>query len=220
MGKFKAIIFDMDGLLVDSMKHWINLDEGYFAGLDMKLQPEHIQYMTGRSMKENIAWLIKKFNLPDSIEDLVTDRMGRQNSIYTELCEPMPGVENLLQFIQKKGVKQAIATGAPPFGIDCVVDRFKWREYFSALISAEHVDHVGKPDPRVYLHVADVLKVNPNDCLVFEDAENGVTSAKGAGMTCIAVPDERWSFGNFSQADLIVDTLADEKIYNFLEKSI
>ena len=98
-----------------------------------------------------------------------------------------------------------------------MVERFGWQDHFDELVSPDHVGGVGKPDPRIYLHTADLLKVNPADCVVLEDAENGVVAAKKAGMKCIAVLDKRWSFGNFDMADLTVESLEDGRVYKFLK---
>jgi len=114
-------------------------------------------------------------------------------------------------------VRQAIATGAPKLAADKLVNRFGCQDYFEKIVSVECTGLPGKPDPGVFLHAAKVLVVEPEHCVVFEDAQNGVLAAKAAGMRCIAVPDARWSFGDFSQADLIVDSLADERVMKFLD---
>jgi len=216
MSKFKAIIFDMDGILVDSMLHWLRLDEEFFQELEIELTPEIIKNFTGKSIRENMTWLKNRCDLDKSVGELCEDRELWIKTIYDELTEVMPGTEQLIKKIHNTDLKQAIASGAPMTAINKVVNRFKWGEYFDELVSADHVDHVGKPDPGIYLYTASALKVQPEECLVFEDAENGVAAAKAAGMKCIAVPDERWSVGDFSGADLIVNSLADDEVTNFL----
>ena len=98
-----------------------------------------------------------------------------------------------------------------------VVDRFIFSDHIDEIVSADHVGHIGKPDPIIFLHTAEKLGIKPEHCVVFEDAENGVTAAKRAGMKCVAVLDSRWSFGDFSQADLVVDSLEDQAVYKFLD---
>ncbi|MFH1291845.1 MAG: HAD family phosphatase [bacterium] len=216
MNKFKAVIYDMDGLLVDSMIHWIELDKELFSQIDFELTEDTIKYLTGRSVEEGMAWLKEKFNIDQPIDDLFVFRNKRIEELYQKKTKIMPGVVDLIRNIKKEKIKQAIASGAPLDSVKLVVGRFGWHEYFDELVSADHVNFVGKPDPRIYLYTAERLQVKPEDCLVFEDAENGVVSAKRAGMTCIAVPDKRWSFGDFSQADLVVDSLEDKKISKYL----
>lgn len=215
MSNIKSVIFDMDGLLVDSMAHWLELDRYIFKECGLELTQDMIQHMTGRSEKENISWLKVEHGL-DLSEHYLGQRRTMVDDIYNNKTQPMPGVLNLLNRIAKSSYKQAIASGAPLRSVKTVVDRFGWQDNFSALVSAEDVGHVGKPDPSVFLYTAEKLGIDPKDCVVFEDAENGVVAAKRAGMKCIAVPDSRWSFGVFDEADLVVDSLENEEIYKFL----
>ncbi|MBD3310993.1 MAG: HAD-IA family hydrolase [Candidatus Magasanikbacteria bacterium] len=214
--KFKAVLFDMDGLLIDSMYHWLEIDKKFFTEKGVELTPEMVKYFTGRSLKENILWMKEKFGWEDSVETMVYMRKDLTNAIYSDHSQIMPGADDLIRRVAKTNIKQAIASGATEDWINIIVDRFKWREHFDGLISVEHVEHKGKPAPDVYLHAAEKLEINPNDCVVFEDAENGVLSAKAAGMHCVAVPDERWSFGDFSKADLVINSLEDERIDKLL----
>ena len=128
----------------------------------------------------------------------------------------MPGAEAVLKKIKEKQLKLAIASGSPLYRIEKILDRFSWREYFQQLVSVEHVDDRGKPDPAVYSHTASLLQVSPSECVVIEDAQNGVEAALLAGMSCVAIPDARWSHGNLSAADVIVKSLEDEKLFKFL----
>lgn len=218
MSKFKAVIFDMDGLLIDSMAYWLKLDKQFFAGLGLEFDNEIIRYLTGRSVIENVRYLITKFNLSQTEEEIMEKRSGRFIKVYKNECSAMPGAETLLRLLKDKGgCRQAIASGAPLDCIKIVVNRFNWQGYFEHLISADHVNQIGKPDPAIYVYAARQLGLAPGECTVFEDAENGVIAAKQAGMNCIAVVDERWSFGDFSQADLIVDSLVDDQVYKFLQ---
>jgi len=214
--KFKAVIYDMDGLLVDSMIHWIKMDQNFFAQFGIELTNDMIRYMTGRSEEENIRWVKETYNIHYSYDDLLKTRTAQVDDIYQIDTDEMPGASALIDAIQKKGLKQAIASGARHRWIETVVRRFNWHEHIDHMISVEHVEHRGKPEPDVFLHTAKIMDIKPEHCVVFEDAENGVVAAKHAGMACVAVPDERWSFGDFSEADLIVDSLEDKRIYKFL----
>ncbi|PLX26294.1 hypothetical protein C0581_04775 [Candidatus Parcubacteria bacterium] len=216
MSKFKAVIFDMDGLMVDSMKHWLELDEKWFQERGLELTEDLVKYFTGRSIRENVTYLKDTFELEESVDEIIKERKAWEDRIYTNETQEMPGISRLLENIHKSPMRQAIASGAPMTAVDVVADRFKWRHYFDELVSSDHVACVGKPDPGIFLHTAEKLGVDPKDCIVFEDAENGVVAAKRAGMVCVAVPDKRWSFGVFDEADLIVDSLEDKKLYNYL----
>lgn len=215
--KFQAAIFDMDGVLIDSMLYWIEQDEKFLRTHNVILTEEIIKRFSGRSEEENMNWLKRECRLKESLTELKTARDCFTEQIYTCRSQLMPGVLELMKKIKQGGFKKAVASGAPLNRIKIVVERFGWQDYFDALVSPDHVNFVGKPDPRIYLYTAECLQVAPEKCVVFEDAENGVVAAKKAGMTCIAIPDRRWSFGDFSQADLIVDSLVDERINKFLD---
>jgi len=212
----RAIIFDMDGLLIDSMLHWIEIDHIFFGKYGIKLTNEMIRYFSGRSEIENMIWVKETYKLKEKLEDLMNERVASTDEIYLEKTNLMPGVKELLPKIKKAGLKMSVATGAPRRQLKLAVDRFKWDDRFESFVSPEDVGNVGKPDPGLFLFAARSLKVDPSECVVFEDAENGVIAAKKAGMRCIAVPDSRWSFGDFSSADLLAESLNDEKIAKFL----
>lgn len=214
--KPKAIIFDMDGLLIDSMQYFIDEDDNFLRSFNIELTKDIIRRFSGQSEEENMSWIKETYGLKHSVAELQSFRGDFTQKIYSDKSQIMPGVDELMKKIKQIGLKRAIASGAPLKNIKTVVERFGWQDYFHALVSPDLVDFVGKPNPRVYLYAAERLGVLPEECLVFEDAENGVVAAKRAGMICVAVPDKRWSFGDFSQADLIVKSLADEKINKFL----
>lgn len=207
----------MDGLLIDSMHHWMVKDTVWFGARNIELTPELIRFFSGRSIRENLTHLKKQYGFIETVDELVAERISWEHEIYSELSQEMPGASTLFEMVQKHGMKQAVASGAPATAVERTVNRFGWSIYFDALVSSDHVKCVGKPDPGIFLYTAEQLGILPENCVVFEDAENGVVAAKRAGMKCIAVLDKRWSFGDFSQADLVVDSLEDEKVYEFLE---
>jgi len=217
MSNFKAVIFDMDGILVDSMLYWIEADIQFLKTHGIELTDEMIKYFSGRSERENMTWIKNTFSLPHEVEYLLETRYQATNKIYSHQTNLMPGVEKLVAAIKKSGAKLAIASGAPMRQIQLAVDRFGWDKYFDKIVSPDHIGEVGKPDPTIYLHTAKLLEIEPKHCVVFEDAENGVIAAKSAGMYCVAVPNERWSPGDFSRADMITKSLEDEQIYKLLD---
>lgn len=214
--KYKALIYDMDGLMIDSMIHWLDLDKTTFEPIGIKITNDLLRRMTGKSPQEILRLLKNEFGMDEKIEEVVATRREHIDIIYKEKTIEMPGVSDLLKKVKESGLKQAIASGAPYYNIKIVVDRFGWVDHFDELFSVEHVEHKGKPEPDVFLHTAQKLGIKPEECVVLEDAENGVVAAKRAGMACIAVPDDRWSFGDFSSADLCVESLESEEVYKFL----
>lgn len=215
MKKFKAVIFDMDGVLIDSERYWPSAEQWFLDKYNLKQTEEMNLLFTGRSEIQNVSWLKEKFNLPGTLEDLIKERRSFTDKIYIDEIKPMPLVENLLS---KTSVfySQAIASGSAQDIIHLVVDKFNWRNYFKELVSSDDVGHIGKPDPAIYLHAAQKLAVRPEDCLVFEDAQNGVVSAKKAGMSCVALVNQPWSRGDYSLADWKINSFADDVINKLL----
>ncbi len=214
--KFKAVIFDMDGLLIDNEYHWDQTSVGLLGRRGITLTPELKKQLSGQSLRRNMEWFKSVYEWPESVEILMDEFRSATDHIYRYTTQPMPGARELLKTIGGGAYKQAVASGSSLDRIECIVDRFDWRQFFQALISTDHVDFAGKPDPAIYLHTARVLAAEPQDCVVVEDSHNGLRSAKAAGMSCIMVPDRRWSYGDFAEADLIAESLSDAKLLKFL----
>ncbi|MEK7131468.1 MAG: HAD family phosphatase [Patescibacteria group bacterium] len=217
MSKFKAILFDMDGTLIDSELHWINVEKKFGEIFNIPYSREWTKLVNGRSLMESSKMFKELHNLPHSVEEILAHKDNCSEAVYTDHALPLVGADDLLRRIKKQADKKtAIASGASLDRIKKIVDRFSWQDYFDALISTDHVDYIGKPDPAIFLYAAQELGISPSECVVIEDSENGFNAAKRAGMKCVVKFDDRWSNGDFSGADLIVNSLDDKKIYDFL----
>lgn len=214
--KFKAVIFDMDGVLIDSEYYWIQAEMSFLGKYSVKLTKELNAEMTGKSLVESVTILKNRFNLEPSVEVLLEDKKVFSDAIYEYQAQKMPGVDELLKKVKTTGGLKAIASGSSSERIKKIVERCGWGLSFDCIVSTDHVNFVGKPDPAIYLYTAKQLNIDPKDCVVIEDSVNGVRSAKAAGMQCVAVPDPRWSWGDFSGADIEVKSLADENLFKFL----
>jgi HAD superfamily hydrolase (TIGR01509 family) len=186
----QAIIFDMDGLLVDSETIWevaeTQLIESRGRRYDKALRDQFI----GMRMDEFFIGLRDAFQLEGSIESLTDELMRIMLDLIPTRVMPMPGVAELLEYVVENRIPCAIASSSPSEIIESVVGSRGWVDVFPLRVTADSVGR-GKPAPDVYLEAARQLGVVPQACLALEDSPNGARAAVAAGMVCYAVPDRR-----------------------------
>lgn len=206
-----AIIFDMDGVLVDSEPVWVKVEkEIYLQCYGVHLGDEDFKDSAGIRIDKQLTEYHHRYSLPleevpHRAEEIVTE-VGRR--IQTN-PQPMPGVVELLETIQQHGLPMVVASSSPQKQIARVLDALNISHYFSHQISAEGMIN-GKPHPAVFLQAADILSVNPEDCIVIEDAVNGMVAAKAAQMKVIVMPaPEARQDKRFGLADVQVNTLSE-----------
>jgi HAD superfamily hydrolase (TIGR01509 family) len=189
MNQFDAVIYDMDGLIINSEPFWRQSEMKVFASVGINLSEEDCLKTTGFRFDEVVehwwhqqAWEIKT---KQQIHDEVIDEM--ENAI-THHAKEMAGVHASLDYFKSEGKRLALASSSAMRLIKATVKKLKLEDYFELLVSAEHETH-GKPHPAVFLRTAETLRVRPERCLVIEDSFNGLLAAKAAKMSCIVIPD-------------------------------
>lgn len=184
---FKAVIFDMDGTMVDNTgfhkKAWIEFCKRH--GIELAEEDYHMRI----SGKRNDA--IFEILFGKKIEDAEYTKLDEEKeAIYRELYLPnlkqVPGLKKLLNNLKKAGIKTGIATTSPYKNRLMVLEALELNEFFAVIVGGEDTKH-GKPHPEIYLKVAEKLGVDPVECLAFEDTPSGVKSAKSAGMVVVGV---------------------------------
>lgn len=205
-----SVIFDMDGLLIDSEHLWKRAEKIVFSSLGVVVTEEEQEYTATLLPPDLIKhwynqspWQNKSL---DAVEEEVIDLVD--HLIFTE-ADPMPGVHEILELFHSKNFKIALATNSPLRLVPTVLNKLGIKEYFSVISSAEF-EVKGKPDPAVYLSTAQKLKVSPTRCIVFEDSVIGVEAARNANMRVVAVPE----VDNFHRPDF---DLADLKLHSLHE---
>jgi sugar-phosphatase len=179
-----------------------------YKDLGVNYTAEHHQMMVGRRTLDSAMQLYRQHKWEGlTPEELVEDINRKMVKLIQSGVVLKSGVHQALQVCKKAGLPVAIASSSPTSVIDAVVDTVEIREHFDHIYSAQYEEY-GKPHPAVFLKVARHFKVSPQDCLVFEDAPNGVIAAKAAQMKCVAVPDSTPAEHPFIQtADVVLESL-------------
>ncbi len=201
----KAVIFDMDGVLIDSEPFHLVVNEKIFANLGINLSEDEYHSFIGTTHKDMWSTIKKRYNLPQPVPELANMQVsGNINYIKTEKIEAIEGVTDLLSKIKKENIKTGIASSSPTEVIELVIKKLGISNYFSAIVGGEEIKN-GKPSPDIFLKAAKHLNAKPSDCIVIEDSKNGVLAAKAAGMKCIGFKNPNSGNQDLGKADLIVD---------------
>ncbi|HSD84738.1 MAG TPA: HAD family phosphatase [Anaerolineae bacterium] len=202
----QAILFDLDGLMFDSEPHSLASWEAILKERGVQLDQLTIDSILGLRIDATARTLIDKYHLPDTVPSLADAKTEYQIAHLAGHVKPMPGLIELLEEIDRCGLKKAIASSGIRRYVEAVLRVNGLLDRFGVIITGDQVAH-GKPAPDVFLAAARALNVEPQHCLVLEDAPAGVQAAKAGGMYCIAVPDRSVAKLDLSQADKVVASL-------------
>ena len=188
----EAIIFDVDGTLIDSMWIWENIDELFLEKYHLEKPEGFHEGMEGMSYSETAQYFLDLFpSLPHTREELEQEWYDMAYEIYTTQMELKKGAYDFIKTMHENGIKLGIATSNNRELAEGTLKNNKVLEYMSSIWTSCEAG-AGKPNPAVYLNVAKDLGINPEKCLVFEDVSNGILAGKNAGMKVCAV-DDRFS---------------------------
>lgn len=206
----KAVIFDMDGLLIDSEPLWQEAEILIFKQVNILLTSELCLQTKGLRIDEVVDYWYQRHpwtNLAKlDVEELI---IAKVIELIHFQGEPLAGVDRAISFVQQKQVKIALASSSASKIIQAVLQKLELTNVFAEIYSAES-EVLGKPHPGVYLTTANKLNVSPSECLALEDSLNGVLAAKAAQMKCIAIPELlQYDNPKFAIADTILKSLAE-----------
>ncbi len=206
--KLDTVIFDMDGLLVNSEPLWGIAANDIFEQYGFRLSPEQHITTTGLRTREFVHWWFQHFSISENEEPKAEDLiLNRVMQLVDENCEMMPGVEHVFNLFYSLHFKIGIASSSPESLINLVMEKSNIKRYVNGTASGQLLPH-GKPHPQVYLNCAETLQSLPAHCISFEDSFYGMIAAKAARMTCVVVPDykqykqERWAAADLKLSSL------------------
>lgn len=186
----QAVIFDMDGVLIDSEPLWKLAEVEGFGKVGLDLTFTECEQTVGLRIDEVVKLWYERVNWPDkSVKEVADDIVDILIREIKQQGEALPGVLEALELCKKLNLKVGLATSSSNRIIKAVMERLEIEHYFDAIQSAED-EEFGKPHPAVFLNCAKRLGVNPLKCLVIEDSFNGIVAAKAARMEVIAIPEK------------------------------
>lgn len=204
----KAVIFDMDGVIIDSEYLWRRAMIEGFTEIGIPFTDADCRVTTGMRFKEVIEYWFKSHNYSSltvsEFDTLVVDKLCL---LIKKEGKPMKGVLEAFEFLKINNFKIGLATSSNVELMETVIETLQLGDYFDALCSAQHLTH-GKPHPQVFINCAQELGVHASHCLVVEDSVNGVIAGKAAHMKVVAIPEEEQKHNpKFSIADYKLDSL-------------
>ena len=190
--KIKAIIFDMDGTIINTEHLWQKVNEAMFLKRGIILNQEELNEFffkfSGVGLEKTISIVKEHFNLEDSVEDLIQEAKDLAKEMFKNEIPFINGFVEFHEKLKNHSIPSSIATNSDKDSLNVLTEKIGFRRFFGKHIYCiDHVGGVAKPNPAVFLHAAKQLNVEPHECIVFEDSIHGFHAAEAAGMKCIAI---------------------------------
>lgn len=212
----ELIIFDMDGVLLDSESLYWKVNFEFFDDLGVEITHEEYNSFIGISGTKMWTYIKRKGNISTPIPELIAEEKQRKyDALAKEELQANDGLNDLLKYIKSKEISCCIASSGLMKNIQLILQKLDVEKYFTHIVSGEMVTN-GKPAPDIFLQAAGHFKADPNRCLVIEDSRNGVIAAKSANMTCVGYINEGSGNQDLSKADLVTDSLADHRLLELI----
>lgn len=204
----KAVIFDFDGVLVDSERHWPLIGPRIIARIStMPWSTVDQQQLVGHGMLNTHAILTHDYDVKISYPDYERIVRAEARSIYDTLTQPLPGAIDCLRRLSNRRIPLAVASSNIREMIDVAMERLSLYDFFDVTCSGDDVPGRSKPLPDVYLLAAKLLHIAPEHCVAIEDSCTGIMAAKAAGMHCIALHTQDNAKQDLSAADTHINGL-------------
>ena len=195
----------MDGVIIDSELHWKKAELSLFKSLLHKWTEEDQHKILGMNMHEIYRLMANEYGLEITHAEYMRRVNGVAIDVYTKRCNLIDGFLDLVKRLKNDKIPIAIASSSLNDWINIVLDKFELRNFFDVIVSSEDIGNKGKPAPDIYLYTAKKLQTDPKDCIAIEYSENGVLSAKNAGMYCVGFRNGFNDMQDLSAADVIIE---------------
>jgi len=203
----QTVIFDMDGVIIDSEPVYFKIDKEMFEELNIAVSFEEHSTYVGTSSQNMWDAIIKKHGIPGDPGEL----MRKEYNLYMDYLvnandlQPIDGVMELINGLHENNLKLILASSSPMEIIDIILKKFKLPDLFIAKVSGSELAH-SKPHPEIFLKAAQLAGSEPKECIVIEDSKNGVAAAKAAGMKCIGFLNPSSGDQNLGDADMVIQS--------------
>jgi len=220
--KFKSVIFDLDGTIIDTNHIWGKATSDLITSRGVTLTPEIkaelAKELKGIAIHNSCAIIKNKFELDHPLEELITEKKKRANDEYLKGLRFIAGFEDFFKRVKDHNLHVGVATNAENHTLATAIEQLNLRNLFgNHIYNFTYVNNVGKPAPDVYLYTAKQLGIDPADCIVVEDAPHGIEAANAAGMFCIGIN----SAGNrdeLKEAKFVIDHYDEIDLVHLLTK--
>jgi len=198
-----AVIFDLDGTMVDSMWIWEAIDEEYLAEKNCDMPSDLQKCVEGLSFYQVAVYFKDRFNIEDDLDTIMNKWNEMALIKYRDVIKPKPYIIEFLELLKSRNIKVGVATSNSRVLTEAVLNANDMMKYVDAMQTGCN-ELPGKPEPDIYLYVAKQLNCDPKRCLVFEDLTIGITAGLRAGMKTCAIKDD-YSFDQWEEKVALAD---------------
>lgn len=217
MNKIQCVIFDMDGVIVNTEPLHKKAYFKTFKFLDLSVTDELYHSFTGSSTINTFQKLVKHYNLSNDPKDLVLQKRAFFNDLFTtdSDLQLIEGVKNIIQYFYNSGITLVLASSASHGTINRVFERFDLDKYFIGKLSGADLKE-SKPHPEIFENAAKLANTIKKKCIVIEDSDNGVIAANKAGIYCVGYRSEHSKMQTLKTADMVIEDFEELKKIDFL----
>ena len=213
--RLEAVLFDMDGVIVDSEPLWSEAEKRFLARRNLAYSASLKTVMMGRDARGAVGFLIQHYGLAESPGELIGERNQLIAELFREHLKAMPGALELVSSVIAAGIVTGLVSSSPRPLMELALGKLDATRLFALTLSGDQVNR-GKPAPDIYITAAEKLGVKPEHCLVIEDAPHGVTAAKLAGMSCLAISTSAGA-AELAMADKVVSGFEEVNVQLLLD---